>query len=104
MFRNPLAALATGKVLHRVTDTGDLLVTQIVNERRTSCNQNAQAKSWTVVFFQFPCTVMIIYAVFASTCWSCADDDRIVFVWTRVAKTKPNKSVTVLVGYFLFLS
>ena len=41
---------------------------------------NFHLQSWTVVFFQFPCTVMIIYAVFASTCWSCADDDRIVFV------------------------
>jgi len=41
VLRNPLVVLATGKVFHRVNDTEDRLVTQIVNECRTSCNQNA---------------------------------------------------------------
>ena len=31
-----------GKVFHRVNDTEDRLVTQIVNECRTSCNQHAK--------------------------------------------------------------
>ena len=41
VFPNPPAVLATGKVFHRVNDTEDRLLTQTVNECRTSCNQNA---------------------------------------------------------------